>query len=79
MPGYDIKILDNDGNELSNGELGSSRYKNCHFHREVYQRFGTPKNAFKKSYLATFPGFYETGDAGLIDDEGYLYIMAQNR
>jgi propionyl-CoA synthetase len=32
---------------------------------------------FKKSYLQTFPGYYETGDAGMIDDEGYLYIMAR--
>ena len=32
---------------------------------------------FKKSYLSTFPGFYETGDAGLIDNDGYVYIMAR--
>ena len=30
-----------------------------------------------KSYLTTFPGFYETGDAGVIDEDGYLAIMAR--
>jgi propionyl-CoA synthetase len=32
---------------------------------------------FRKSYLNHFPGYYETGDAGYIDEEGYLYIMAR--
>jgi propionyl-CoA synthetase len=32
---------------------------------------------FQKSYLTAFPGFYETGDAGMIDEDGYLYIMAR--
>ncbi|HCE71267.1 MAG TPA: propionyl-CoA synthetase, partial [Ruegeria sp.] len=32
---------------------------------------------FRKSYLEHFPGYYETGDAGMIDEDGYLYIMAR--
>ncbi|HER27283.1 MAG TPA: propionyl-CoA synthetase, partial [Rhodospirillales bacterium] len=32
---------------------------------------------FISSYLEHFPGFYETADAGYIDDDGYLYIMAR--
>ena len=30
-----------------------------------------------KSYLTRFPGYYETGDAGMIDEDGYVYIMAR--
>jgi propionyl-CoA synthetase len=32
---------------------------------------------FLKSYLNTYPGYYETGDAGLMDEDGYLYVMAR--
>ena len=35
------------------------------------------EDRYRKSYLTTFPGFYETGDAGMIDEDGYLYIMAR--
>ena len=76
MPGYDIKILDNDGNELSNGELGAVAIK-LPLPPGSLPTLWKAEERFKKSYLATFPGFYETGDAGLIDDEGYLYIMAR--
>ncbi|MEZ5799661.1 MAG: hypothetical protein R3D29_03190 [Nitratireductor sp.] len=34
---------------------------------------------FKDAYLAEFPGYYKTADAGFIDEEGYLYIMAHRR
>jgi propionyl-CoA synthetase len=32
---------------------------------------------FVASYLNTFPGYYETGDAGMLDEDGYIYIMAR--
>ena len=35
------------------------------------------EDRFRKSSLEKFPGYYETGDAGYIDDDGYVYIMAR--
>ena len=32
---------------------------------------------FRKSYLEHFPGYYETADAGFVDEDGYVYIMAR--
>ena len=36
-----------------------------------------PKTGSAKAISSHFPGYYETGDAGYIDDDGYLYIMAR--
>lgn len=33
--------------------------------------------AFKDKYLTEFPGYYQTGDAGYFDNEGYLHILTR--
>ena len=76
MPGYDVKILDNDGNELPRGELGAVAIK-LPLPPGSLPTLWNAEERFKKSYLSTFQGFYETGDAGLIDNDGYVYIMAR--
>ena len=76
MPGYDVRILDKDGKELPKGELGAVAIK-LPLPPGTLPTLWNAEERFKNSYLSTFPGFYETGDAGLIDDDGYLYIMAR--
>ena len=76
MPGYDVRILGNDGKELPKGELGAVAIK-LPLPPGTLPTLWNAEERFKNSYLSTFPGFYETGDAGLIDDDGYLYIMAR--
>ena len=76
MPGYDVRILDNDGKELPKGELGAVAIK-LPLPPGTLPTLWNAEERFKNSYLSTFPGFYETVDAGLIDDDGYLYIMAR--
>ena len=76
MPGFDIKVLDRTGRELPAGELGSIAIK-LPLPPGTLPTLWNAAERFKTSYLNTFPGYYETGDAGTIDDDGYIYIMAR--
>ncbi|HRX35142.1 MAG TPA: propionyl-CoA synthetase [Aestuariivirga sp.] len=76
MPGYDIQVLDEGGHEVKRGQLGSICVKlplppSC-----LPTLWGNDER-FRKSYLTHFPGYYETSDAGYMDEDGYLYIMAR--
>ncbi|HHS88997.1 MAG TPA: propionyl-CoA synthetase, partial [Rhodobacteraceae bacterium] len=76
MPGYDVRVLDEGGHELPPGEMGA-----------IVIRMPLPPGTlptlwnadarFRKSYLEHYPGYYETGDAGYKDEDGYLYIMSR--
>jgi propionyl-CoA synthetase len=76
MPGYDIQILDDAGHPVQNGELGAIAIK-LPLPPGTLPTLWNAQERFKKSYLNTFPGYYETGDAGMKDDDGYVYIMAR--
>ena len=76
MPGYDIDILDDDGNELAAGELGAVCIK-MPLPPGCLPTLWNNDERFINSYLKTFPGYYETADAGYIDEDGYLFIMAR--
>ncbi len=76
LPGYEMKILDEDGNELPPGELGAI-VTPLPLPPGTFPTLWNAEDRYKKSYLNTFPGYYETGDAGMIDEDGYLYIMAR--
>jgi propionyl-CoA synthetase len=76
VPGYDIRVLDDKGTQVPAGQIGS-----------IVVRLPMPPSClptlwnndagFEKSYLSTFPGHYLTGDAGYVDDDGYVYIMSR--
>ncbi len=76
MPGYDMKILDEEGNELPAGELGAIATP-LPLPPGTLPTLWNAEARFKKSYLEKFPGYYETGDAGYIDEDGHVYIMAR--
>jgi propionyl-CoA synthetase len=76
LPGFDMKVLDEGGNELPAGELGAIAAK-LPLPPGTLPTLWNAEERFKKSYLTTFPGYYETGDAGMIDADGYVYIMAR--
>jgi propionyl-CoA synthetase len=76
MPGYDVQILNEGGHEMQPGELGAIAVKLPLPPGTLPTLWNAPER-YVKSYLTTFPGYYETGDAGMIDTDGYLYIMAR--
>ena len=76
MPGYDVQILDEGGNPMKPGELGAIAVK-LPLPPGTLPNLWNAEERFQKSYLSHFPGYYETGDAGMIDEDGYLYIMAR--
>ena len=76
VPGYDIQVLDDAGHPVAAGELGAIAIK-LPLPPGTLPNLWNAEERFKKSYLNTFPGYYETGDAGMMDEDGYVYIMAR--
>ncbi len=76
MPGYDIQVLDDGGKPMKPGELGAIAIK-LPLPPGTLPTLWNADDRYRKAYLTTFPGYYETGDAGMIDVDGYLYIMAR--
>ncbi|WP_054302388.1 propionate-CoA ligase PrpE [Gemmobacter sp. LW-1] len=76
MPGYDVQVLDEGGHPVSAGTLGAIAVK-LPLPPGTLPTLWNAEDRFRKSYLSHFPGYYETGDAGYIDEDGYLYIMAR--
>ncbi|MEK6205608.1 MAG: AMP-binding protein, partial [Amylibacter sp.] len=75
-PGFDLRILNDEGEELPRGELGAIVIK-LPLPPGTLPTLWNAEDRYKSSYLEAFPGYYETGDAGYMDDDGYLYIMAR--
>ena len=76
MPGFEIDILDDNGEVLPAGELGSIAIK-LPLPPSCLPTIWGADQVFVDKYLTTFPGYYESGDAGYRDADGYFYIMAR--
>ena len=76
MPGYDVQILDEGGHPMKPGALGAIAIK-LPLPPGTLPTLWNAEARFRKSYLTQFPGYYETGDAGMMDEDGYVYIMAR--
>ncbi|MFZ2290266.1 MAG: acetate--CoA ligase [Halopseudomonas yangmingensis] len=76
MPGYQVRILDDDGAPVDAGQQGNICLQlplppGC-----LSGIWGNPER-FAAGYLQQFPGHYQSGDAGYLDEQGYLYVMGR--
>ena len=76
VPGWDVKVLDETGNQVVPGDIGAIVVK-LPLPPSALPSLWQKDELFKEKYLTEFPGYYETSDAGMIDEDGYLYIMAR--
>ena len=76
MPGYDIRVLDEEGNETPRGQLGSIAVR-LPLPPGNLSTLWEADDRYKESYLSEFPGYYSTGDAGFMDEDDYIFIMAR--
>ncbi|EFL87788.1 AMP-binding protein [Ahrensia sp. R2A130] len=76
MPGYDIRVLSDEGEDMPAGELGNVVVK-LPLPPGSFPTLWKADQRFNDAYLAEFPGYYKTADAGIMDEDGYLFIMAR--
>ena len=76
MPGYDVQVLDDAGHPLEAGNLGNIVVK-LPMPPGCLPTLWEADKRFREAYLEEFPGYYKTADAGFMDEDGYLYIMAR--
>jgi propionyl-CoA synthetase len=76
MPGYDVRVLDEEGREVEPGKLGAICVK-LPLPPSCLPTLWNADERFVQSYLSRYPGYYLTGDAGFVDEDGYLFIMSR--
>ncbi|MDE0309285.1 MAG: propionyl-CoA synthetase [Acidiferrobacterales bacterium] len=76
VPGWDLKAVDDANQEVAAGEIGSLVVK-LPLPPGSFPTLWHAKQRFFDAYLADFPGYYKTADAGYIDEDGYVYVMSR--
>ncbi|RDU62245.1 propionyl-CoA synthetase [Helicobacter didelphidarum] len=76
MPGFNLKVLDEDGNECKKGQLGNLVLK-LPLPPACLLGIWQDDERYKRSYLNHYPGYYLTGDNGYIDEDGYVFVMGR--
>ncbi|HID02722.1 MAG TPA: propionyl-CoA synthetase, partial [Desulfobacterales bacterium] len=75
-PGYDVRVVNDDGKELPAGGEGNIVIK-LPLPPGTLASLWRNEERFISSYMKTFPGYYETSDGGYIDEDGYVFVMGR--
>ena len=76
VPGYDVRVLGDDGREMAAGQTGNIVLK-LPLPPGCLPSLWNNDDGYQSSYLTQHPGHYLTGDAGYKDADDYLYIMSR--
>jgi propionyl-CoA synthetase len=76
VPGYDIRVLDDEGNEVEPGVSGNIVSRLPLPPGTLPTLWGNQQRYFD-TYLSRFEGYYLTGDAGVVDEQGYIWVMSR--
>jgi len=76
VPGYDVRVLGDDGKEMPPGQIGSLVIK-LPLPPGCLATLWNNDEGYQKSYLSRFPGYYLTADAGYRDEDGFLWVMTR--
>ncbi|MCR9218905.1 MAG: propionyl-CoA synthetase [Alphaproteobacteria bacterium] len=76
VPGYDVQVLDDQLNEVPRGEMGAICVK-LPMPPGCLPTLWNAEQRFIDAYLSDYPGYYKTGDAGYMDEDGYIYVMSR--
>ncbi|MBX3496551.1 MAG: propionyl-CoA synthetase [Parvibaculum sp.] len=76
LPGYEIHVVDESNKQLGPNTTGAIVVK-LPLPPGCLPTLWQNEQGFRESYLADFPGYYKTADAGFMDEDGYLYVMSR--
>ena len=76
VPGYDLKVLNSEGKEVGRGKMGDIVVK-LPLPPGTFPTLWGADERYKENYMTTYPGYYQTYDAGHIDEDGYVWIMSR--
>ena len=75
-PGYDLQVLDADGKQVPHGTLGNLAVK-LPLPPGTFPTIWGDRQRMFDNYFSTYPGYYLTGDSGIIDTDGYVHVMSR--
>ncbi len=76
MPGFALMVLDEAGRPVPPGRIGALVIA-LPLPPGALPTLWNQDERMHSSYLAEFPGYYQSGDAGLVDEDGYVYVMGR--
>ena len=76
VPGYDVKVLNSERKEVKPGVMGDIVVK-LPLPPGTFPTLWNADDRYVINYMSTYPGYYQTYDAGHIDEDGYVWIMSR--